>query len=179
MRTAGALRRRAHGGAGAGRGFTLVELLLTVAVVGILAAVAIPAYSAYIVRGQRSAAKAALELAAQYLERNYTANGCYNDVTPANCIALAGNASSLPAGFNNAPTDGGRFTYAIGSVINAQSFTVTATPCASAAAGACPAATSNLSFADADCGALTLDNTGAKTAGGTVGTANPDQCWQR
>jgi len=64
-------------------GFTLLELLITVVLVGILAAIAIPSYSAYITRGQRTAAKAALEQAAQFLERNYTVYGNYSTGTSA------------------------------------------------------------------------------------------------
>ncbi|MDH5206715.1 MAG: prepilin-type N-terminal cleavage/methylation domain-containing protein [Hylemonella sp.] len=39
------------------RGFTLVEMLITVAIIGILAAIAIPSYNKYIVRAKRSAAQ--------------------------------------------------------------------------------------------------------------------------
>lgn len=53
-------------------GFTLIELMITVAVVGILAAVAIPSYRESVARGQRAEAKAALLENAQFLERNFT-----------------------------------------------------------------------------------------------------------
>ena len=146
-------------------GFTLLELLITVVLVGILAAIAIPSYSAYITRGQRTAAKAALEQAAQFLERNYTVYGNYS-------TGASGVAVTLPNPF--APTDGGQITYALSAAYpTSQSFLLTAAPCGAAS---CPSG-SNSTFTDADCGTLALDNTGAKsTTGGTLST---DACWSR
>jgi len=148
----------------------MIEVLIAVTLVGILAAVAIPQYSAYVIRGQRAAAKTALEQMAQFLERNYTASGCYNFADGPSCVAQGGNAVVPP--FTSAPTDGSAATYGILVAPAAQSFLVTATPCG--AGGGCPA-TANQGFTDPDCGALTLDNTGAKTAAaGTVA-----RCWAR
>ena len=158
-------------------GFTLIELLLTVVLVAILAAIAIPSYSAYVVRGQRAAAKVALEQAAQYLERNYTAYGCYNYATQANCAGQTGTQLALPTSLASAPTDGApAYTYAITLAAAAgQSFTLNATPCGATGTN-CPAG-SNTTFTDSDCGVLSLDNTGAKS----VSNANLDAvtCWQR
>jgi type IV pilus assembly protein PilE len=155
-------------------GFTIIELMIVVVLVGVLAAIAVPSYSAYVVRGQRSAAKAALLQAAQQLERNYTLYGCYNYTALAsNCSGQTGTAMTLATA--NAPTDGGTFTYAMTvAFASAQQFTLTATPCGEA--GSCPAGTSNQGFADPDCGFLTLDNTGLKAAEVTAATAT---CWQK
>jgi type IV pilus assembly protein PilE len=59
-------------------GFSLVELLVVVAVVGILAAVAYPSYQEQIRSGRRAEAQSELMRLAQFMERIYSENGCYN-----------------------------------------------------------------------------------------------------
>lgn len=59
------------------RGFTLIELMIVVAIVGILSAIAYPSYAEYIRRGHRSEARAGLLQAAQWMERAATATGKY------------------------------------------------------------------------------------------------------
>ena len=58
-------------------GFTLIEMMITVALIGILTAVALPSYREYVLRGQRADAKTALMKASQWLERAATASGSY------------------------------------------------------------------------------------------------------
>jgi type IV pilus assembly protein PilE len=164
-------------------GFSLVELLMVVTLVGILAAVAIPSYNAYIVRSQRSAAKATLSQAAQWLERNYTSNGCYNFTSPAGCQTGAGSAVTVTSlgGLASVPSDGSAHTYTVAlsftsAVSGVQDYSLTATPCGETTC----AAPSNATFDDPDCGALTLNNAGVKDAGGTFGSAGtPEKCWGR
>ena len=59
------------------RGFTLVELMIVVTIIGLLAAVAIPGYSQYVRRAQRSEGMAALSAAAAAQEKYYLSNNTY------------------------------------------------------------------------------------------------------
>ena len=168
LRRGAPMRRKGPGG------FTLLEILITAVLLGILAAIAIPSYSAYVARGQRSAAKAALMQSAQFLERNYTAFGCYNQ-TSATCGTASAVAVTAPVA-QYAPTDGGQITYALSlTTVTSQTYALAATPCGTA--GTCPAG-SNSAFTDPQCGTLALDNTGTKTASGGTSTDTPT-CWGR
>jgi type IV pilus assembly protein PilE len=153
------------------RGFTLIELIVAVTVVGILTALALPVYSTYIQRSKRSVAKTVILQGAQFMERNYTQAGCYNFITQANCVALAGTAVTLPATLTQAPTTGVA-DYTITLASTTQGFTLTASPC-----GAKSAACSG--YTDPTCGDLTLDNTGTKGASLAGSPAAVTQCWQR
>jgi type IV pilus assembly protein PilE len=64
------------------RGFTLIELMIVVAVVAILSAIAYPSYAEYVRRGHRADARAGLLQAQQWLERAATATGVYPTALP-------------------------------------------------------------------------------------------------
>ena len=60
-----------------GAGFTLIEMMIVVAVIAILSAIALPSYREYVARGYRAEARAGLMQAAHWLERVATATGSY------------------------------------------------------------------------------------------------------
>jgi type IV pilus assembly protein PilE len=111
-----------------GNGFTLIELMIVVAVVGILAAIAYPSYRDQIERSRRADAQAVLMQAAQYMERIYTENGCYNykpDEDPP-CSGTAGD-DLLP--YEKSPIDGTEKYYEITvHALSPTTFTLRATP---------------------------------------------------
>lgn len=59
------------------KGFTLIELMIAVAIVGILAAIAYPSYQQYVLKTRRAAAQGCLQELAQWMERYYTSNMTY------------------------------------------------------------------------------------------------------
>lgn len=143
------------------RGFSLFELLVTVALLAIIAAVAMPSYRAYLVRADRADAKSVLSEAGVWLERNYTSSGCYNRTSVATCASQAGVDLALP--FAQAPKSGtAKYAIAVAFANSGQSYTLSATPTGG--------------FADAECGVLSLNQTGTQSVSGTASVAT---CWQK
>jgi type IV pilus assembly protein PilE len=62
------------------RGFTLVELMITVVIVSILASIAIPSYTSYIQKSRRTDAKSALLNIASLEERYFSTNNTYTNL---------------------------------------------------------------------------------------------------
>ncbi|MBU1359077.1 MAG: type IV pilin protein [Gammaproteobacteria bacterium] len=90
-------------------GFTLIEVMITVAIVGILAAIAIPAYQDYVRRGQVIDATNALSAMRANMERYYQDNRTYADVSASIKSPCSGTAAQLTFGSfvvscNPAPT---------------------------------------------------------------------------
>lgn len=137
------------------KGFSLIELMIVVAIVAIIASVAYPSYQDSIAKSRRADAQANLLELAQFMERQYTTNNQYtvgstNPVTP----------PILP--FSEAPKDGANKFYDLElTTITATTFTLTATP--------------KNAMAGDDCGSFTLTHTGVK---GRTGTLALNQCWR-
>lgn len=79
-------------------GFTLIEILIVVMIIGILAAVALPSYVEYIARGNRAEARAVLLQAGQYMARFYAGNDSYSTDRAGNAMALPGVVTISPTG---------------------------------------------------------------------------------
>jgi len=113
----------------AARGFTLIEVMVTVAIVGILTAIAYPSYSGYIARSKRSDARAALLENAQYLEARFTSNGYYSSARDNNT------APTLPV--TSVPRNGGSPSYNLTATVTNTSYTLTASPTGSMTGDKC------------------------------------------
>ena len=117
-------------------GFTLIELMITVAILAIVAAVAIPSYTNYVDRGKRAEARTALLDIAARQERYYSNNRQYADQLSK--LRMSGTKS-----------ENGYYTLSVtASGSNTQTFRATATPSG---------------WTDDQCGDLGIDETGAKT----------------
>lgn len=105
------------------RGFTLIEVMITVAIVGILAAVAYPSYREYVDRSRRSEAQGILAEAAQWMERFYAENYRYDQNTAPTPVVVG---TLFDTRFVQSPRSGGA-SYLIDVDSTATTFTVRAT----------------------------------------------------
>ena len=138
------------------RGFTFVEMVVVVAIIGILATIAVPQFLDYLKKSKRSDAAGVLTEAAQFMERYFSDNGSYADSVGAN--------PTLPAAISVVPRGSADVYYNISfsGTNTATTFTLQAVPVNSMANDAC--------------GTFTLTNTGQRAVSGSKPLA---ECWQQ
>ncbi len=137
-------------------GFTLIEVMIVVAIISIIAAVAIPSYANYVDRGKRSEARAALLDIAARQERFYSNNRQYAaSLSGTNSLNIPGCTAS------SCKSENGYYTLSVSlpASQNNQDFVATATPSG---------------WTDDKCNVLGIDETGAKTQ---TGNQNRAFCW--
>lgn len=135
------------------RGFTLIELMVTVAIVAILAAIAYPSYTNYIVRSNRSAAQGYM-LELSNLEQRYLLDA----------RSYAPNLAAL-----NYPIPSN-----VSSIYTVEAVPKTGTPLPGFTITATPIVGSSQAARDTACATLTIDEAGVKTA---AGTSEDAACW--
>lgn len=131
-------------------GFTLIEVLITVAIIGIIAAVALPAFTGYMVKGRRADAITTLTELAGDQFRYFSENNTY--ATKLTDLGYSADTVATDNGFYNVSVTSG----------SANAYLITAVPLGVQAAK------------DTDCVNLTINSIGTK---GVSGTGSVTDCW--
>jgi type IV pilus assembly protein PilE len=140
-------------------GFSLIELLIVVAIIGIIGAYAFPSYMESVRKGKRSDAVSALSSAAQWMERNFSDTARYDQLPSGSAIALPDDLAAVPQGSSATA----RYYNIQIAAVTQTTYRLEASPVNSMAGDAC--------------GTFVLTQTGAKSLSGNSKSVN--DCWRR
>lgn len=129
-------------------GFTLIEIMIVVVIIGVLAAIAFPSYTNHVIKTRRAAAAACLLENAQLMERFFTTNLTYVGATVNQC---GGNVS-------------GHYQISLSGPAQARSYTLQAVPQGQQATR------------DTKCATLRVTSQGVRSVTGTL-SGTPTDCW--
>lgn len=146
------------------QGFTLIELMIAVAIVGILASIAYPSYQSSVMKSRRADAKSALLELANFMERHATEVGCYMDPGVDNQCGT-GDDTDVALPFVTAPRTGAAYYDLVLFPVDATSYTLTANTIAGSPQQ------------NDSCGSLSLTNTGVKSIIGATAGLTAADCW--
>lgn len=156
------------------QGFTLIELVIVVAIVGILAAVAYPSYRESVLKGRRAEARAALMELMQQQERFMTQRNTYMSFTNS-----AGTAAAVSPSQTSVP-----FKIFSGDQGTNPAYWLSASQCPAATEGGtapaintCVQVVATPTFTDSKVNVLTMTSTGVKACTGAASSTNPALCW--
>lgn len=145
------------------QGFTLIEVMITVAIVGILAAIALPSYNSAVLKGRRAQARTELVSLLQQQERYSTQRNTYLDFTNTNGTTVP---ASVP------------FKTFSGDAPASGHYWMSAGTCnATLGISECVRVTATPKVPDAEVGSLSMTSTGEKACTGTASTSNFRLCW--
>lgn len=134
-------------------GFTLIELMVTVVILSIITAIALPRYSQYVIRAHRSEAQALLSEAAAREERYYAQNNAYTS-----------NLANLNLRSSTGVSDNGFYQLSISTSDDTQGgYLLSATPLGT-------------QVDDSECAVMTLNALGERTVSGS--TSDSGECWR-
>ncbi|MES2072680.1 MAG: type IV pilin protein [Pseudomonadota bacterium] len=142
-------------------GFTLIELMTAIAVVGLLTAIALPNYTAYIARSNRNVAKGDLLELQQWMERNYTLTNSYATLPSGGALTSA----SLPFSASPRSSTSTKYNLSFSAGPTATDYTLQAVPTSSQN--------------DPSCATLSITSAGVRGASGATGTTAINACWNR
>ena len=146
------------------RGFTLIEIMVVVAIVLTLSAIAMPSYTEHVKRSKSAEAKAQLLETAQFMQRFYSQNDSYAQTRAGVAVAIPDALARVP---RTTATGSENYTISLGApAATVATFVIRAVP------------RTGGSMASDKCGSFTLNQAGQRGVIGNAAGSTADSCWK-